>query len=146
MPLIYSELGHLFITLLIGAYLYKKYRLWFIWPAVFLTGFLLDIDHLFDYFLYYGPQFSLDTFLQTNHFVDAQTVYVPLHSWEISILLIFLGIKSEPKKVQALFLALGLSLGGHLIWDQITNPANILAYSFIYRILNNFTLDAYHGL
>ena len=141
MSLLLSELGHLLITLLIGLMLYRKFKTFIVFPAVFLTGFLLDVDHLVDYFLFYGLHFNLGRFLLERHFIDAGTVIVPLHGWEYIPLLVILGVKTHHK---AFFYALAFGLLGHITWDLTHNQAHFLSYSILYRTLNHFSLSAFH--
>ena len=141
MSLLLSEIGHFVITLFLAAYMYFKTRSWMAVAATFLTGFFIDVDHLVDYFYYAGPRFSLKEFLSLHYVHETGKILTPFHAWEYVLLLLW-GRRFSQKYATVL-LGMAVGLAGHLVWDQISNGASILAYSIIYRILTDFSLAAY---
>lgn len=152
MSLFLHELTHLIISLCIGFLVWRKYKK--LLPAFFaalLGGVLIDIDHLFDYFLVYGLNFNFFNFFNSYQFIVSRKVFVPFHAWEWVILLLFLFVHLENKyrkkrqyavKLLLTFtLALTLGVYSHLIIDSLTNAVAPLGYSIIYRALNNFNSD-----
>lgn len=112
--------------------------------AAILFGYLLDADHLVDFFIFKirsQKAVSLREFLSCDYFTHNQLVIVPLHSWEVVILLVFLSNIFENKA--ALFTCCAVSMAGHLLQDQLTNKPSIFGYSLIFRWQNNFDFDAF---
>jgi hypothetical protein len=152
MPLFYHELIHLSLALLIGYLVWKKFKQLVPAFAAALSGaFLIDADHLFDYFMTFGFSFNPHYFWNSIQFEVSRKVYVPFHAWEyiiiLSIAFFYLDKKFKKKKqtylkvILSLILALNLGIYSHLIVDTITNGVVPLGYSLIYRAKNNFNLD-----
>ena len=135
------EFVHLALSLLVSFFLYRRYRNWKLIPLCLVFGFLVDVDHLFDYFLYFGTSANINNFFNVNSYVHASgKVYVPLHGWEYIIFFYFAGWIIEKKvKIAGLKWAIVLSYSAHLIFDHFSFPHHVLGYSIIYRIYNNFS-------
>jgi hypothetical protein len=147
MNFIKDELIHLVLTLGVFVLFYWHYQDWqLIIPALFF-GFLIDVDHLFDYFAYFGVNFSLVNFAKVNSYtVPAGKVYVLLHGWEYVILFSLLGWLFENKlDVPGLAMIIMVSYLVHLVKDNFSSTHQPLAYSIIYRYLNHFTLAGFCG-
>ena len=107
----------------------------------FLGAFLIDGDHMFDYFVYIlktKKSFSLKGFFQANYFDETGKIFVPLHSWELAMAL----AASYFISFSTVFLVLGISILVHLIVDQFTNHVNPLAYFLVWRAVNKFNVKA----
>jgi len=152
MDLLLHEIVHLVISLLAGALVWKKYKLALpAFTAALLGGFLIDADHLFDYFLVFGLNFELVKFFSNVQFGISNKVYVPFHGWEyvllLSLLYLNLEVKFKKKKLYlakfllSFILALNLGMYSHLIIDTLTNSVVLPGYSIIYRAVNNFAAD-----
>lgn len=152
MELLLHEIAHLIISLLIGFSVWRIYKKPFpAFAAALLGGVLIDADHLFDYFLVFGPSFNIRYFFENIQFSISRKVYVPFHAWEYVILLsglyIYLQNNLTKKKLKiskglfALILSLTLSMYSHLIIDTMTNNLVLPGYSIIYRTLNNFSAE-----
>ena len=93
MPLFFHELSHLVLSLLVGFVIWKK---WHKHIGVFITallgGVFIDLDHLIDYILAFGTKFNLIFFLKGYQFLKTDKIYVPLHSWELVIILLLTSI------------------------------------------------------
>lgn len=151
--LLFHEVVHVFLTLLAAfltgiiflrkrdKYFYKYLCLILI--GAILGGFLVDIDHLFDYVLAFGLSFHPNYFFSGHMFVVSHKIYVPLHGWEWVIILGFVSYFTKRKSYKYFLTALTLGLLSHLIWDQFSNHATTLGYSFIYRLINNFDAKAF---
>jgi len=145
MNLLFHELIHIVLSMLVGfliwKYLFKNINVFLI---AFLGGVLIDLDHLFDYFLAFGAKFNLTYFAKGYQFLKSDKIYIPLHSWEIVIIcfLLFLFFAKLKKLItlRILLLAFSLSLFSHLIFDTISNELPMSSYSFIKRANANFEL------
>ena len=103
--------------------------------ATFLSGFLIDADHLLDYTLSYRFTFNLHKISEICEKMKLKKLYLVLHSYEIIIILwAAICIFSLSKMWQAV--ALGMTQ--HIILDQLTNPMRPFGYFFTYRLLNRF--------
>lgn len=49
--------------------------------GAFIGEFLLDTDHLLEYFFAYGLSFRMDYFLKANMFHELQKIFVIFHAW-----------------------------------------------------------------
>ncbi len=140
-----DELIHLILALIIGVFFYLKRRDWRLILGALIFGFFVDVDHLFDYFLYFGLKFKLSDFLNvTTYMMSAEKIYVLFHGWEFVIPL-WLGGKWLGKrfKIRDLEWVISFAYLGHLFWDNFGISAHPLAYSFIYRLLNGFSLESF---
>lgn len=107
--------------------------------AAFASGVFIDLDHLVDFWLSHPQKpFSLKEFFFPNNYMKRnQKAYVPLHSYELAILLwvvvISRGALSAP---WLLGVSLGITL--HLILDDIGNNMKTFSYFLIFRIYKKF--------
>lgn len=142
------EIVHFLLSIIVGLVVWrmvqhKKNPYRFILPSfigAFLGEFFLDIDHLLDYFIAFGIRFRLDYFLSGMQFAKLHKTFVPLHSWELVVIIVFIAIVIKNKSVRYFFIALAIGLFTHLVYDTVYNHFYILGYSFIYRYLHNFDL------
>jgi len=102
--------------------------------SAFLAGIFIDIDHFVDYFLNVAFRIDIKDFFRKCTTYSMKKFYVPLHSYEVILLLIAvnLAVKSE--------IALGVLVGFsvHLMADLSGNFTKVLSYSLIYRIAKKF--------
>jgi len=146
MELLLHELIHLVLSLLAAFFVYRllKCKSYISIVASIVGGFLIDIDHLVDYFFAFGIHFSLNYFLKGYQFLKSDRMYVPFHSWELVILLliIFLIFSYFKNRIvlKTILLSFCIALFFHLATDVILNRISIKSYSFIYRLQKNFSL------
>lgn len=125
---------HFSLTLLFSLLIYFSSKT-FLYVLLFSLGsILIDLDHLFDHFLYFGNKFDPSAFLNCLS-IKSGKLYLPLHSWEIDFLIILLGFLL--KSLGLLYLGLGIAM--HLAIDaaQRTNP---FLYFLTYRIRKKFSV------
>jgi len=138
-----GELLHLALSLLVGLIVFKIWgRPIFSFAAAIAAGFLIDADHLVDYFLAFGWKFNFFHFIEGRQFLESDKLYLPLHGWEFVIVLIVITIIFKNKIFKSVALALGLSLFLHLTADTFWNHGLMFrSYSIIYRAKNNFEVE-----
>lgn len=104
-----------------------------------LFGWLVDLDHLIDFLIINKKKdlFNFNLFISGSYFQKSQKIYIFLHSYEITLLLLISSIIVE----QNIFYV-ALAHFFHLLQDQITNKVKNFSYFFIYRLLNNFSIKA----
>lgn len=108
---------------------------------IFLVTFLMDLDHLFDFFYFAGNFNFWEYFGNIDFFASSGKVFVLIHSWELVIFLAVLGkLKRAP-----VFWAISAAIGGHLLIDQLSYTPNPLAYFLIFRAAASFSLAWFNG-
>jgi len=132
-----NEVWHLLAVLLLTVIFGNQVG----WVRAFVLsfgfGFLLDVDHLIDYFIYlrrFKRKCELQEFVSGSYFKVSGKFYVFLHSWELSFvwLLLYIVWRNE------LFLVVFSAQFTHLIVDQITNNMNLRTYFLCYRYKKKF--------
>lgn len=146
MPTLLShEIGHgilyLLVVLLLRVGLKKNFSKNFLVCGLTLT-LLMDLDHLFDYFLTYGLIINLPLMLSGEYFSTSGKIFVPLHSWEL-VMVFLVGYllarsRGRIKLSQTLLVSL-TALSVHLIFDILYYGFNPLVYFVIYRALHGFS-------
>lgn len=146
------ELTHFSFSLFVGVLLYLRYKdLKLILISLFM-GFLIDIDHFFDYFYYVvsnftwtGLHFNISEFFNPALYVHgSQKVFVILHGWEFLLPLFYLG-KSLKNKYPGIIIAILIPYIIHMAIDQFSGVRTPFSYIFIYRLINNFSMSAFNG-
>jgi len=142
------ELTHLVLSLIAAGSIYWYFRKWQVILVALLSGFLVDADHLFDYFLYKKAFiFNFSEFISGNYFRLAGKVYLPFHAFEYAIIAIIAGLlilkftkemQKHTKMIVFLLLVFGISLSFHLAFDMFSYRPNWPAYFISYRITHNF--------
>lgn len=113
---------------------FDNFNLVFIGLCIFF-GWMIDIDHMFDYLLFKkSVKLNLQEFMSGNYFKICNKIYLPLHSYELSIVLIFIFYILNDTSFIFVFIAHFL----HLLQDQFTNKVRPLSYFFTYRAVNSF--------
>ena len=114
--------GHAIVSLSIGAILLGVTKSPYSLVAAFLTGVMIDLDHLVEYYRWFIKE-------------DNSRVYFFLHSYELLVPAFLAGYLSGWDPV-----VLGVSFAflGHLLSDQLANPVGPLTYFFTYRAMKGF--------
>jgi len=137
MKLLIDELVHFSLAFLVGVICYLNFgNPWLILVAL-AFGFLIDVDHLFDYFAHFGFKFNLKEFLQINYMESSGKIFVLLHAWELVPVFWLVGFCFE---VPGLSWTMSGAYLGHLLWDQVHFPHHPLMYFLIFRSHHKFNL------
>ena len=116
---------------------FDNFNLIFLSLCIFF-GWIIDIDHIFDYLLFKKKvKIDFQEFISGNYFKVSKRIYLPLHSYELSIILLFIFFIFNETSFIFIFFAHIL----HLLQDQITNKVKPLSYFFTYRALNSFNVN-----
>ncbi|MCK5081146.1 MAG: hypothetical protein KAQ63_03200 [Candidatus Moranbacteria bacterium] len=106
-----------------------------------LGGFLIDVDHLLDYFLSFGFNFNFKWFREGRQFLKSDKIFVWFHAWEYVIILFGISFVLDGTQKIAI-LAFCLSLLIHLIADCLINyGVKLVSYFIFYRIWRNFEIE-----
>ena len=130
MNLLVTELIHSILSLLVGWYFWQSIGVAGV-IAVLAAGFLVDSDHLFDYWLYVKDlkKFSIRQFLSSEHFKKSGKLYIVFHAWEYGLGMLMLGYGLKVPTLTAM----GVSYLLHLTVDQATNDVRWKTYFVSYR-------------
>ena len=129
---------HFFAAFLIGSAGWFFSRNFYCVPSALIAGWLIDVDHLYDFFLYSLRKKKINlAFIQPGEYfkVNNQIIF-PLHAWEISVLLLLLGILIS--EYRAPFISAAISHAIHLFQDQWKYRVRLFGYSFISRMKCSF--------
>lgn len=144
MFLFFHELFHFAIGLAIGLYFFRKYKNIKLVLISLIASIFIDLDHLFDLWLYstnFHQPFNPLAVISVDFFQLSGKIYILLHSYELIIILFALGYLYPKGKYYAWVIAVSFLF--HIIIDQLTYQPNIFEYSFIYRLINNFSLNVF---
>lgn len=138
-----DEITHFTLSIVAGISVALLFGNWWAVPVALLSGFLIDVDHLFDYLKFTKlKRFDLKEFASAKYFDYANKVYLPLHGYEYAVILIIMaGI--WPKDAWWM-LALAFSQILHLLYDTISNKPIWPTYFLIYRINKNFDHESFN--
>ena len=130
---------HLPISLLIGILGWLSGGGWVCVPFALAVGWCIDVDHLYDFGYYcFRNKKNLDwsMIISGKYFSLNSKVFVPLHSWELSLILVTgLGFLSQN---WILAITTALAHMAHLIQDMRAYNVRLLGYSFISRASQKF--------
>lgn len=125
--------SHAVVTFILGLLLYNFTNNVTYFFLCILGGILIDLDHFFDYFMYFGLNFNLSKFFKSD-VLKFGKCYLFFHSWELLIILFIFGFYFS---YEAEMFALSLGITGHLIIDSLFQKV-ALPYFLIYRIYHKF--------
>lgn len=146
MSLFFHECLHVGFSLLAAYIAIKKYNIsqkYLVMTIIvaIIGGVLIDLDHLIDYFIAFGPGFNLSQFLQSQQFEYNKKIYVLFHAFEF-IPLFLLGLIFFKKKLhKALILAFTIAVLFHLLLDSVSYNLRPGVYFISYRIMHNFDIQ-----
>lgn len=135
---VWHLIGHLVLAVVVGWLIFKKTKNWKLFLLCLIVSFAIDVDHLVDYWIAYGFNLRVFDFLQLSFFGKNHKVFVPLHSWELVVLLAIWSLVI--KKYKWLFLTVSLALFVHILWDTISYRIYPQDYFFLYRMLRGFKM------
>jgi hypothetical protein len=132
---------HFFFGLLAGLIVWRIWKKPF-WAFVggFFGGFLIDLDHVIEYFSVFGWNWQWQYFRNGYQFLKSGELHVLFHAWEYAIILILTVFLFKNKYARTILLSLALGIFFHLGTDVIVDDMPIKAYSLNYRIANNFEI------
>lgn len=140
MPLPLHLLIHLSVALLTGyavGWLFKRIDIGLL--GGLWGGFFIDLDHVLEYFLIFGPSFNIVKFLAGQQFLASEKIYILFHAWEyIPILLLIAWLIRKCRAWSILVVTVAVSALLHLASDCLINNYPPRNYSLLYRYQVNF--------
>lgn len=106
----------------------------------FCGGFLIDMDHVLEYLLFFGPHFNLTYFIEGREFLMSNQTHLWFHAWEYIPVLLAIGLIFRKNQiVKTIFITLALSMSVHLASDMVINRCSFRFYTLFYRASHNFS-------
>ena len=135
--------GHLVTSAALSVVAYGVMRSVPLSAGCFIGGFLIDVDHYFDY-LFFEKQWRRPmpaSFLRYYFESRPSLLVLPLHSWELFGTLTFLAIQFDIPLLHGYVLGAAM----HLVFDILINGEHgirnpLRFYSFAYRAVNRFSV------
>lgn len=128
--------SHVTSSALIAGILYLFFQSWSMALSCFISGILIDIDHIYDYAKETCTAFKFNDLydIALNDNIIRRTIV--LHSWELVLLMCILAwfTNGNPWITGVL-----IGFGHHIIMDALYKEITILKYSFFWRWKNDFT-------
>lgn len=118
-----------------SGFLYFFYKSAALFLTSFVAGTLIDIDHVFDYYIQEGVTFKIKTIYAWNKKSEYKYLFLYFHSVELLIMLwagIFLF------RLSIFWVVLTIGLTQHILLDIFFNPIHSYAYFLSYRIMKGF--------
>ena len=130
---------HLPISLLIGVLGWFSGGGWVCVPFALAVGWCIDVDHLYDFgYYWFHNKKNLDwsMILSGEYFSLNAKIFVPFHSWELTLILVTgLGFLTQN---WILAITTAVAHMAHLIQDMHAYNVRLLGYSFISRASQKF--------
>jgi len=134
--LLFDQAMHGVVGLPFAVYIFYKSRSLRQSLIVLFVVIFIDVDHLVDYWKYYGLKLNIYEFLRLEYYAVMGSALIPFHGWEWSILLFYIA-KLKKNPWASIYMALSIGIFAHLTWD-IHNFWSVEFYSIIWRALNGF--------
>ena len=132
---------HFFLAILSGYFAGKYFKNMPL--AIFIGfcgGFLIDLDHVLEYFLVYGPHFNFLYLTQGRQFLISDQTRLWFHAWDYLPILLIIGyLLRKNKTLKIICFTLALAGSVHLITDCFINQVSPQFYSLSYRAYYNFS-------
>ena len=132
---------HLPVTIMFCYLLYLSTNNIFSIIFPLFTGWLLDVDHFFDYFIFLKKtknKINLKFFFSGKYFSENKKVYVLFHSWELAFSIFLISFFFSDELLQKVYFWTSISYLTHILIDQITNKPKFFGYFLIYRYIKSF--------
>ncbi len=129
---------HIAASTAVSGVLYLAFKSWGLAAASFLTGILIDLDHLHDVMREHGKAVNIQDFFRICETAQFNRIVLICHGWEWLVLgtaaAWFAGW--NPWAVGAL-----IGLAHHLALDAVHNSSDPRSYFLLWRWKNNFDFD-----
>ena len=129
---------HITISLFFSAFLYAISKSWIIFGSSLISGVLIDLDHILDYFMAYGINIRVKQFFEVCHNLKISRVRLIFHSWE---LLFLLSICAFVMRWNPWIIGTIVGFTQHIVLDQVFNKPHKLTYFFFWRLKKDFSLQ-----
>jgi len=143
MTLLIHEILHLLVGAILGLVLARVGQWRAVLPWILLSSLLIDVDHIADYLRTVGPHWDTRALTTGSYFASSGRVMVLLHSWELAVVMVLIGLIVGDRKYSAPLLGLGIGMIGHLAVDQVWYRQPWSSYFLVMRWLHGFADPLY---
>lgn len=133
-----KPISHFSVSLITGVVAFLTTKTILPGVASFLVGWLIDVDHIWDFYRNGCKRFSVKRFLDAIDNNEIKKTYLYFHSYELLALLVLLCFVTRFNYLWS-FTTVGFAI--HLFFDQIFNPVKPLTYFLTYRILHGYKTE-----
>ena len=133
-----KPVSHLSVSIIVGVATFLTTKAISPSIACFLAGWLVDIDHIWDFYKNGCRGFNIKRFVYAMENGEIKKIYLYFHSYELLLVLVVLCYFTHFNYILS-FTTIGFAI--HLFFDQIFNPVKPLTYFITYRILNSYNKD-----
>lgn len=130
-----KPVSHVGVSLITGVVTFFTTRAILPSVACFLAGWLIDVDHIWDFYKNGCRGFSIKRFGHAMDTGKIKKAYFYLHSYELLLILTALCFITHFNYLLS-FTTLGLVI--HVFCDQLYNPVHSRTYFLTYRMLNGY--------
>lgn len=128
---------HAASSALIAGILYLFFKSWSMALSCFISGILIDIDHVYDFVKETGFPFEWKKMYGIICNNDITHWTIVFHSWELVFLL---AISAWFTDWNPWITGVSAGFGHHVMMDVFHNEVTIPQYSFVWRLKNNFVI------
>ena len=129
--------SHVLASIIFSTLFFVIFKSWKISVYSFLSGVLIDCDHIFDYCWGHRRRFRIKEFFDVYHNNKALLFITVFHSW---VLLALLSICAFLMSWDPWIVGVTIGFAQHIVLDQIFNKAGRLTYFFFWRMKNGFDM------
>lgn len=130
-----KPISHLGVSVITGVAAFLTTKAVMPSVACFLAGWLIDVDHIWDFYTNGCKRFSTKRFGYAMDNGEIKRAHFYLHSYELLLILVSLCFITHFDCLLS-FTTLGIAI--HLFLDQIFNPVHSLTYFLTYRVLKGY--------
>ena len=131
--------SHVIASIIFSTLFFVVFKSWTIATVSFFSGVLIDIDHVFDYFLEFRKRFEVKEFFDVNHNRKILFFMAIFHSWE---LLALLSICAFLMSWNPWIVGTIIGFTQHIILDHIFSAKpKRLKYFFFWRLKKGFGVN-----
>jgi hypothetical protein len=126
---------HMAVSVVVAGAVFGVSRSWPMALASFFAGFLIAVDHSFDYLMQYGARIDVRHFFHASYQRQYDRAFLLLHSWEWALLL---GALSWWSGWNPWLTGICIGMTQHIAFDQLANAPSPFGYCFFWRLRHRF--------
>jgi len=127
--------SHVIASSIAGIIVWSYFKSFTYAAVTFMSGVLIDLDHVFDYYINHSVTFRIRDVYKAICDFDFKKLYLVFHSYELIILL---WVLIYTMRLGNFWKAIAIGMTQHIAMDQIGNPINTFGYFIIYRFAKGF--------
>ena len=107
--------------------------------SCFVSGILIDIDHVYDFIKEFGFPFKVNNFVQAVYKDEIPKLTFIFHSWELVCLM---GIIAWFTHWNPWITGIVIGFAHHMVLDKLNNGERLRTYLFFWRWKRQFEFNA----